>query len=686
VSVNIVPILEELLGLLQTFNETKGVPEGGSLSEKNILQNGNSDPNKRVRSSLSSEEQKRTKSIATIFAKTFFEIQKNFKGEDTALKTSVQKITPNANKIASDREGKSDMPKKGLMLGGLLMLLGGAGALIMGLLTDGPFKGVLKILSKIGISGGIKMLASGAKGLINLFSKFVTDPFKAAAKYLNKTSLGKKLVSGAKGLIGMFSKFVSAPFKSISKISGKGFLGKIMKVFKPFAKILKKIPIIGNIISIGFAISRFMKGDNIGGVIDVLSALAGLLNLIPGGSFIAIPLSIGLDILNAWLDSKTEGAENKNTAKMDILKDMGKSVGDWIWKNALWLPVIGGFKRWGMAYDAFKGGNIMEGLKQFGLGILSFVGMGPIIMGIETLMGFFGDKEEKKDLKPSTSWFGRIKEWVQNKLKKLPSFLRKPLEWFGIIDDSSESEPNMEPSQKIDVGQKIVEWFSSLWGKITPMLDNIGKWFSGLWEKISTWASGLWEKMTPALENIGKWFSGLWEKIKEFLGSDFVTGIIEKVKNIATSVMSVITNIFDTLKNVINNVIDTIKSFNIFGSGGDDELLGRAKKMGWNSVEEYKNSGWLENPNKSGVEIVDEKRKQHVDDLLSIGKEQISILSDIRRIGMETLKVLSSNAGGGSSNPIIISNSGGGSNSKPSSQISLNTSRGDYSSSPYAFA
>jgi hypothetical protein len=651
VSVNIVPLLEELLGLLQTFNETKGVPEGGGLSEKNILQNGNADPNKRIKSSLSSDEEKRTKSIATIFAKTFFEIQKTFKSDDTALKTSVQKITPNANKIASDKAGKSDMPKKGSLLGGLLMLLGGAGALILGLLTDGPFKGALKILSKIGISGGIKML-----------------------------------VDGAKGLIGMFSKFVAAPFKTARKFLGKGFLGRIIKVFKPFAKILKKIPIIGNIISIGFAISRFMNNDNVGGVIDILSALTGLLNLIPGGSFIALPLSIGLDMLNAWLDSKTEGAENKNTAKMDILKDMAKSIGDWIWKNALWLPVIGGFKRWGMAYDAFKGGDVMEGLKQFGLGILSFGGMGPIIMGIETLMGFLGDKEEKKDLKPNTSWFGRIKEWVQNKLKKLPSFLRKPLEWFGIIDDSSESEPNMEPSQKIDVGQKIVEWFSSLWGKITPMLDNIGKWFSGLWEKISTWASGLWEKMTPALESIGKWFSGLWEKIKEFLGSDFMTGIIENVKSIATSVMSVITNIFDTLKNVINNVIDTIKSFNIFGSGGDDELLGRAKKMGWNSVEEYKNSGWLENPNKSGVEIVDEKRKQHVDDLLSIGKEQISILSDIRRIGMETLKVLSSNAGGGSSNPIIISNSGGGSNSKPSSQISLNTSRGDYSSSPYAFA
>jgi hypothetical protein len=650
VSVNIVPLLEEVLGLLQTINETKGVPEGENISDKNVLQTGNSNPNKKVKSSLSNEEQKKTKEVASIFAKTFFEMQRKFQG-DKALKTSVQKITPNAKKIETGgRKSDLEMPKKGSMLGGILMLLGGAGALIMGLLTDGPFKGALKILSKIGISGGIKMLMTAAKGMLGTFSEFVTAPFKFADKLL-----------------------------------GKGFMDRIVGALKPLAKILKKIPLIGTIISIGFAISRFMDGDTVGGVIDVLSALAGLLNLIPGGSIIAIPLTIGLDILNAWLDAKTEGAKDKNAAKLDILGDMAKSIGKWIWDNALWLPVIGGFKRWGMAYDAFKGGNIMEGLKQFGLGILSFAGMGPIIMGIETLMGFFGDKEEKKDLKPNTSWFGRIKEWVKNKLKKLPSFLRKPLEWFGIIDDSSESEPNMGSSQKINVDQKLIEWFSGLWGKITPMLDNIGKWFSGLWDKISNWASGLWEKMTPFFEVIAKWFSDIWEKVKEFLGSDFMTSIIDSIKNIASSVMSIVDTIFGTIKSIVEGALVAVTGFSKLFGGGDKEAEENAKKMGWNSVEEYEKSGWKENPNKKKVEIVDEKRKQHLDDLVLIGREQIAILTDIRNIGMQTYKVLS-NGSGGSASPIIISNSGGGSKSKPSSQVSLNTSRGDYASSPYAFA
>lgn len=640
-SVNIVPLLEELLGLLKTFNETKGVPEGESLSEKNVLQTGNSDPNKKIRSSLSSDEQKRTKSIATIFAKTFLDIQKNFKGNDTALATSVQKITPNVKRITSGGTEKSEMPKKGSMLGGLLALLGGAGALVMGLLTDGPFKGALKMLSKIGISGGIKLLIDGAKGMIGIFSKFIAAPFKIAGKFL-----------------------------------GKGFLGKIFKVFKPLAKIFKKIPIIGNLISIGFAISRFMDNDNVGGVIDVLSALAGLLYLVPGGQFVALPLSIGLDMLNVWLDSKTSGAENKNTAKMDILKDMAKSIGDWIWENALWLPVIGGFKRWGMAYDAFKGGDIMEGLKQFGLGILSFGGMGPIIMGIQALMGFFGSNEQQTDLQPNTSWFGNFKKWIKEKLKKLPDFLKKPLEWFGILDESSSPEPSINaPDKSGGIWEKITGWFSGIWDSILPSLQSIGKWFSGLWDK-----------MLPSLQSVGEWFSGLWDKLKEFLSGDFVSGMIENFKSVATSIMSVITNIFDTLKNVVNAVIDKVKNLNIFGGGEDPVALENARKMGWNSVEEYRNANWTENTNKPKIEVVDEKRKEHVDDLVLIGKEQIAILSDIRKIGIETLKVMSKNSGA-SLNPIIIpSSSGGSSKGKSSSQVSLNGGRSDYSNSPYAFA
>jgi len=674
VNVDTISLLEELLGLLQTMNETKGVPEGQNLSEKNILQTGNSDPNKKIKNTLSSNEQKKTREIATIFAKTFIEIQKKFT-PDTALKTSVQKITPNVNRIVGSKIDKKETQKKGLLLGGLLLLLGGVGALIMGLITDGPFKGALKILSKIGISGGIKMLIAGAKALV----KSIMAPFEIVQQLMTKGKFGKlistaisdgveMLVSGAKNLMSKFLKFVTAPFKTLGKSMGKGIFGKLFSALKPLFGILKKIPLIGSIISIGFAISRFMSGDNIGGVIDVLSALSGLLYLTGVGAPVAFAIGLGLDLLNAFLDAKTAGATDKNAAKMNILGDMAKSIGNWIWKNAFYLPVIGSFKRWGMAYDAFKGGNIMEGLKQFGLGIVSLIpGGGPLIMGIEALMGFGGSKEGEKDLKPNTSWFGNFKQWVKNKLKKLPSFLRKPLEWFGILDETSTPEATINASESGGLWEKITGWFSGLWKNIVPSMEGVGKWFSGLWDTVS------------------KWFSGLLGKIQGFLSSDFMTGIIDNAKSIVTSVMSIIDSLFTILKNLINSVVDKIKNINIFGGKeSDPNLETKAKQMGWNTVEEYKNSNWQKNTNKKKIEVVDDKRKQHVDDLVLIGREQIAILTDIRNIGMQTYKVLS-NSSGSSASPIIISNSGG-SKPKPSSQVSLNTNRGDYNSSPYAFA
>jgi hypothetical protein len=270
--------------------------------------------------------------------------------------------------------------------------------------------------------------------------------------------------------------------------------------------------------------------------------------------------------------------------------------------------------------------------------------------------------------KPKTSWLSSIKEWIKNKLKFLPAVMRKPLEWFGILDDSSDTESNMGSLGKVDTGQKIVEWFSGLWGKI------------------STWASGLFEKITPFFELITKWFSNIVGKVKEFLGSDFMTSIIDSIKNIASSVMSIVDTIFGTIKSIVEGALVAVTGFSKLFGGGDKEAEENAKKMGWNSVEGYEKSGWKENTNKKKVEVVDDKRKQHVDDLVLIGREQIAILTDIRNIGMQTYKVLS-NSSGSSASPIIMSNSGGGSKGKPSSsQVSLNTSRGDYASSPYAFA
>ena len=76
------------------------------------------------------------------------------------------------------------------------------------------------------------------------------------------------------------------------------------RVYKFIKSVLKRIPGIGSLISWGFAISRFKKGDVVGGLIDVASGIA---TIFPG---IGTGISIGLDVLNAFLDTK-KGKEEK---------------------------------------------------------------------------------------------------------------------------------------------------------------------------------------------------------------------------------------------------------------------------------------------------------------------------------------------------------------------------------------
>lgn len=635
-----VALLDELLGLLKTLNENIGV-QGESLTDKNVLQGNNpSDPNKKIPSTLSSNERRRTTEIASLFAKTFFEYRKKTT-KDSALKTSVQKIAPKQSFKAIPPPPSN---KPGGILMGILGLLGGAGALLFGLLNDGPFKGALKILSKIGISGGIKLL-----------------------------------VNGAKAFLGSLSKFMTAPFKMVSKLFGKGILGKMLSFMKPLLKILRRIPLIGSIISIGFAISRFKSGDNIGGVIDILSALTGLLNLIPGGSIVAIPLSLGLDVLNAWLDVKTAGAKDKQSAKMDILGDMAKSIGNWVWKNALWIPVIGGFKRMQMSWDAFKSGNIKEGLYQFGASLLSFGGLGPIVTGIEMLMGFGDKKEKDKSLSPKSGWFKGLKEWIKGKLKDLPYVLRKPLEWFGILEDdgSGEIDPGFTKSMG-DNFNKMKEYAGKSWEIVSDAFSKGFEWMS--------------EKSASLLESVTNIFTKSFEWVKES-SKKIIDGFDGFFNSITNAFLPAIDKIKKFLDEFVGKVVGWVKSLVSFGGGDSSDLSEsdkqkRALEAGYQSWDEYKNANWEwrgkqpEPP--SQLPKIQSGNFKSLENLENIGKAQLKVMGDIRSFAYQILKEMKIPKGG-NSNTVIPIPSQQSSNVR-NDPMPMNTNRNAYGSSPYALA
>ncbi len=739
-----VALLEDLLGLLKTLNETIGVPQGESIEDKNVLQGNNpSDPNKRVTPTLNSNERKRTTEIASLFAKTFFEYQKK-KTPDKAIKTSIQKVTGKTGEKMQQKDGKAEA--KSLLWKIIWPLVGAIAALIGGLMTDSPFKGMLKLTFR----ALLQMTKSRLKLLFNINNKL----FKGL---IPKNFIGNIITNGIKGFITSLKGMLGAPFKALGGMAkGGGFMVKIFKFLKPMLLVLKRIPLIGAIISFGFAISRFSSGDTVGGVIDVLSGLAGLLDLVAPG--LGTTLSIGLDVLNAFIDIKTAGAKNKNSAKMDLLGDMAKGIGKWVWKNALWIPVIGGFKRMEMSWNAFKSGDIMGGLYQFGASMLSFGGLGSIVTGIEMLLGFGEKKESDKSLSPKTGWFSGLKAWIKKKLKDLPYALRKPLEWFGILDDGDGDSVSGFSKSMGDGYDKMKEFSSKTWKSASQSFSKGFEWYrsktSALWKSASQsfskgfeWyrskTSALWKNMVKnffksvelgmklykgMIENFGKFFQSLSnifkpaiDKIGKFL-DDFVGGVVGWIKSLWSSDKETPAKPAENQKSRELTDQEKIAAANKMGhpdykayekSGwkqGDwvspEEMERRAKAMGWKTVEEYEKSNWGKNknavvsdaiktvkspkpevsntPNPNTLPVVQSGNQQSLEFLHNIGMTQIKIMGDIKGIAAQILKKMDSSMGGSNRNTVIpISSPTPGQKSSP---ISMNSNRGDYGSSAYALA
>ncbi len=331
----------------------------------------------------------------------------------------------------------------GLITGGLALLLGGLAALVAGLMSDGPFKGLLKILAKTGITGGIKLLEVGAKIFMAGLKAVIQAPIRilqTAANAIGKV-FGKKAIQAVMKPIGAMTGIVTKITTSIGRV---------------LATVAKRIPILGAIISFGFAASRFKSGDTVGGIIDVLSGLSNILMLAgPIGFGVGLTLGLGLDALNAFLDYKTGGASPETSKKKgSILTDWLKGVRGFIYKNLLKMPIIGPFIK---AFEEFAAGNYLKGFKQ-----LAYTA--PVL---EILGGLLGDTEAQtvagesglagKDIL-SNLWKW-MKDTLWEKVKSVMGSLidnvkswwknidwKKPSTWFG--DESTLPETVNEQNEK----------------------------------------------------------------------------------------------------------------------------------------------------------------------------------------------------------------------------------------------
>ena len=236
---------------------------------------------------------------------------------------------------------------------GLTKLLFYASPIIAGLthfFTDSiaPWQGGADLLAKLyaqfKIFGGSfsdvgKAISEKFKSLLEVPMKFIEEKFpKLFAKIAPKSAERlKPLTSTAEKLLEVGTK--------------GGFFSKLLRIGSGSLKFLARVPILGSILSAGFAYDRYRKGDYVGMLIEFANIFA---SAIPGAGTV---LSIGLGVWQALRDWTRTPAENK---QLEINKDMGfidwmlkgmgdilKSVYDWavdtVSSAYKWLKKVFGF-------------------------------------------------------------------------------------------------------------------------------------------------------------------------------------------------------------------------------------------------------------------------------------------------------------------------------------------------------
>lgn len=318
------------------------------------------------------------------------------------------------------------------LIGPALLVLGGIAALVTGLMSDGPLKGLLNILSKGGIIGGVKLFQTLAAKQIGKFTGLFAK--------IMPTNLFGKVIAKATGFLSSIGKFLLKPFAKLGgKGAGKGLFGTIGNLFSKFLKpVLKRIPGIGSLISWGFAISRFKSGDLVGGLIDVASGIA---TLFPG---IGTGISIGLDVLNAFLDTKKDPDEVKPAGSGFQLGEFFGKIKDKIMNN---FPIKNLMQFWSGAGKVVSG-NFKEGFTQMAYAI-------PFMKPLSEFI--FSTVQESKDEDGNfsfKSFFGNIKDKIFSKiLQFLPkkilgvSVRARAANMLGIdmpIEDEEQGNPEID--------------------------------------------------------------------------------------------------------------------------------------------------------------------------------------------------------------------------------------------------
>ena len=331
---------------------------------------------------------------------------------------------------------------------------------------------------------------------------------------------------------------------ALEAVGKGGIKGGLAAVAKGFFKggalktILKRIPILGSIMSYGFALQRFSNGDVFGGVTDLVSGTVGLLDLVAPG--IGTVLSTGVDVFQAVMDAKGGGSSKEaSSKKTDILTGWVKELSKKLEGKIEGVPILGSLF---LAGKAFASGDVMEGLHYFTkmFPVMGWVGKlldsraaaitaEAAAETTEDILTPLGKKvldKIKKVITPITNIFESVSSSIINGAKKILS-------------------PLVNLSK--DLAQFLVARAKDLVSPITNLAEKLGERILGISSSI--------------INTFKSFIGGSWTALKD-IAKEAGEKLLAKGKDLAAPVTKIAAEIIEKLLSVPKNIISFFsKSF-----------------------------------------------------------------------------------------------------------------------------
>jgi len=502
---------KHLKSLIESFNKLITLQE-----EQQVRDDSSGDEAKQA---LTQEKPKEVV-IAEIKDPVLEKVVKMLKGLGISAKSAAAVATP-AGGESSGGSGLSGIFNK--MLGpvgsvfskvfgsALIPLVGGlAGSLALAVgswFNEGPWKGLMKEVGKLGVDIFLPKVVNLASKLFPALAKFlgpIAKKLPGIGFIINLGSAISRVIAGdvVGGLIDLASGMATflGPLGLPLSI-GLGFLNAardlsgttestkkgdttmdtgltvLVKTVAPFlAKIASKLkffPIIGNILSIGLAFQSFKQGGIKGWSQGILNLISGIAGFVPGVgtivSYVAAGLSFLIDLMSGGEEKKDEKKEEvKPGASKGIFSMIGSFIGDKVKKSLRYLPGVGTLIQLGEAFDNFKSGKIKDGFKSLlkaGLTLIPGVGSviawlmddkveGPKVEGVATTEKFDASTIYKAITDGVKDKFKTILKNIK-KLPFMPSMVVDKIASYLDIDIGDKAKPEAKTGAGTGVAQPV---------------------------------------------------------------------------------------------------------------------------------------------------------------------------------------------------------------------------------------